>query len=116
MPDKMPEGPPPQPTFLTYISDRTPEYKHHKNLGQAKNAVSYGGYRWTRGGQIWEWQDTSALEEYDKFEWVLLYDIKRGTPQDDLPWNAEKVARRIARERARERAKLEERLKELDGL
>jgi hypothetical protein len=111
--DKMPEGPPPQPRYLTHISDRHPAYKFHTDIGKAKNALGYDGYRGARGGRIWEWQFSDTML---RWEWVLLFDIPRGTKRDNLPWNIEKAAKRKEKERLAERAKLEARLKELDGL
>jgi hypothetical protein len=48
----------------------------HANIGHAKNAV---GQIWTgaRGGRIFEWVGG---------EWVLRYDVPRGTRAAALPW------------------------------
>lgn len=97
--NEMPLGPPPQPRYLTYISDRGPRYKFHNDIGQAKNAVGYGRWNWCRGGQIFEW----TLIEPMRMGWNLIYDIPRGTHRGDLPWNREKTRMREAAEVERHR-------------
>jgi hypothetical protein len=73
-----PPKPPPPPRYATRIDGRKPLFKHHRNLGQAKNAVGYEmQYNRARGGQIFEWFPEG---------WVIQYDVKPGTPREDLPW------------------------------
>lgn len=69
--------------YLTVIPDRIPQQKVHKNIGQAKNAVSYrASLHYKRGipndCQVYEWKDS---------QWVILWDIPAGTEVDEMPWN-----------------------------
>ena len=51
---------PPSPEaykYTSYIEDRSPKYKVHRNIGQAKNAVLYQVHGWPRGGVIFEFID-----------------------------------------------------------
>lgn len=86
MAENMPKQPPPPPSWLSEIPSRSYQaggtYKHHRNIGHAKNAILATG-SWSygyRGGKIWRW-------EVD--HWVLVYDVPQGTKHGELPWEVE---------------------------
>lgn len=63
--------------WLTDVPSRghSARWKLHKNLGHAKNALSFGYGRHPRQPmQLFEWQDD---------RWVLLYEWHYGDPE---PW------------------------------
>jgi len=72
----------PEQTFpyLTVIPDRRPVQKVHRNIGQAKNAVSYRDSFYTGipcDIQVYEWK---------RDHWTLLWDIPAGTKSSQMPW------------------------------
>lgn len=92
MAENMPKSPPPPPRFLSEVPSRSYQsggtYKHHGNLGHAKNAIRASGSLWDKethryaglnGGKIWEW-------DFDTNTWGLLYDVPPGTRESELPW------------------------------
>jgi len=100
--------PKPTPKFCTQIAGRHPFEKFHQNIGQAKNAVGYGGGRWrgVRGGKIFEWKDSSGT-------WELIHDIAPGTLGRDLPWHVDAAKREEERQWAAEKAREAKRIKSL---
>ena len=77
--------------YLTVAPDRRPQQKVHKNIGQAKNAISYRASMTYKRAlpkdcQIYEWKN-------DK--WTLLWDIPAGTRVDDMPWNKKTPVEKI---------------------
>lgn len=71
--------------YLTIIPGRyRARQKTHRTLGHAKNAV-LARYSWGPGlpedVAIYEWRDG---------EWGLLWEIPKGTKENDLPWRKDK--------------------------
>lgn len=42
-----------EPEWASYVEKRRPQFKVHRNRGQAKNAVMYSLHGWPRGGVIY---------------------------------------------------------------
>lgn len=85
--DKMPEGLPPQPKWMTEIPIRSSAaggtFKFHTSLGLARSSLSYFvgyyGYRGKNPARMYEWDEAEN-------GWVLLYEVTEGTRSADLPW------------------------------
>jgi hypothetical protein len=65
--------------YLTIIPDRAPRQKSHASLGQAKKAVlnrlSIEGL--STDIRVYKWADSG---------WQLLWEIKKGTLREEMPW------------------------------
>ena len=76
-------APPPAPEWATYIPTRSTKsaFVVHKRLGDAKNALNAACYDWSDGAR-----GDMQLLRWTGGEWVVTYDIKKGTRATDLPW------------------------------
>jgi hypothetical protein len=61
------KGPPPEPRYATYCTDRWPKWKVHKRIGDAKSAVKYhkkNGSSFFEGITLYKW-DAKYKEWYE---------------------------------------------------
>lgn len=65
---------------MTHIPERTPKWKPHTNIGHVKNAI--------QGKMSYPRKTTCDMEAYvwEDDEWVLMWEIPKGTPYSELPW------------------------------
>lgn len=68
------------PEWATQIYWRRPEFKIHRTLGHAKNAMTY---HHVGPAALWRWDQASA-------EWVLVWECERGVSARDAPWIKDK--------------------------
>lgn len=66
--------------FASRVPGRSPEWKQHTELGQARSAIVLSGPRYdvSGAGEIWELLGDGS--------WSLRDDIAAGTLRSDLPW------------------------------
>lgn len=89
---------PPKPELkpvMTNIPLRNPQWKQHRNIGQAKSAItnSVSGSNGPGSGYYSHKNDEdNPLQVYELVDgdWKLLWEIQRRTPKSELPWNKEK--------------------------
>lgn len=66
--------------YATEIPSRSPKFKAHAKLGQAKQAVSVR-LSWGRGTDC-----EVKVYQFVNGDWELLWTIPQGTKKEDLPW------------------------------
>jgi hypothetical protein len=77
MTDRPAPRPKAMPEWATEFQDRTPKFKVHNGLGQARSAFAHGYYRQARRGLLLHWTGE---------EWEVVLDTTEGLPYNELPW------------------------------
>lgn len=79
---RTPPEPPKPPQYMSYIQQRSPQFKTHKQSNHLKSAL--GAYIPSRPGatapELWAYELKG-----DKYE--VMWHIKSGTKIEDLPWS-----------------------------
>ena len=93
---------PPPDQWATFVPHREPQFKTHKHLSQAKNAVS-GKFVGARINGVYSWQAPNDMWVYqwdtEEQRWVERYEIVKGSTKDTHPlWTTKVATKKVPRE------------------
>lgn len=82
------------PQYMTYIERRKPQFKIHDTLGTVKSSIVYHVHKIVPGRfrqPLVEGADCDMVAyELDGNEYKVLWDVPKGTLDEELPWTVKR--------------------------